>query len=1145
MVVTTTSPAGAFKGGNIGALSRGESLQQSHLAACLKTGFKKEVPLTTRQRLATKIPEWSMLDKPWKAMLLVALNELAPPSDEDSVSSGRNRSMRGRRRQRSTSSGPMEMLPTTGEVLIESTLPDAYRLATLLLRKTLEKDSWIDSNDSEIDTIREACMSEGVHSVWQTMAEACPILAQFAAFPTAKIEKSELISLDLNHAWINPSNSTQMAQALSSLSPLISNPANQLSMRRLISQLEGGRSVKDVKGLAALEGQSVVISVLIGLHMKRDVDVLLKELVKEDKKLSARLSLYSELVNGSIENWQDAISLVEEDELSKEIIRRAWTLAPEKAANESSQKLAEGIACTTDSNVKEKLQWWRLSALVSEGSKEEAIEVLTSLKIEADSDTRSLINLIKQLGEAGFEWFANQLEVLDEISISYVILDDELPISMRLSAVCKAQIEEHIFSSDMKNAAISILTESCELEVLSALVLEDDKSILENPFEVMLVYHLLSAKTVTVEFESLKNAHRIAQSVILDSEVPKPFTEAARALLLMMDGASVDDTTIVNRLDKPGLLAFKTCQQALRSGGDGLAKNKELDALKNSVDDADFNRLERKLFDAVMGTLHLNRVTALLQSTKITAVSETLDELLSAEVTPMVVMHTVKHLVMEYDLGLPNLVAWFQRNDPLSPWHTLSRAALHAKRKEELNAARDYHKAGNDSEFDYEHKIMLHRKALIHYAHAGEWTEAVSLFEQEAALNAALTKRFQLYLRVSDKANQGDTKEATRMLTSFVKSTKMVWDDEEEKDVEKTSYAEDDLDMLKNYPMMHPRKLPPEPFCGRVKAAVNILLKYRRRTKHNFEKRYNQAMQLAPVSMEEVYEIAQDAGKNEPFDGLMYLERAQGSGKFSVLDVKRLADAEKSLYSIYNRAIPLRKRAYLRNLSLSPLVIVDTNILIDELRHRMNEHLDLHSEYRLDVSGQGRFHLILQRRAEEGTIKLWIPKVVQNELKVFCSDLKRVRALFEGHLVKKERLNEEITTELIQNLCNSIIDDFSSWKPLDLQLEAEVEGEGIDENLKVFLSEHLEIYEELTAMKRSRGDPKRTEIGGNDVYPEINDIKIMHLASILTKRPIDDIGCLLIATKDGDFTLIARAIEEKLGFGIVKNSRTLQSWLGR
>ena len=368
-------PAGAFKGGNIGAVSRGESLQQSHLAACLKTGFKKEVPPTARQRLVTKIPEWAMLNKPWKAMLLVALNELAPPDDEDSTPSARNRAMRGRRRQRSSpnSSGPLDLLPTVDEVLLDSTLPDTYRLAALLLRKTLEQDSWVDSNDEDIEVLRESCMSNGVHSVWQTMAEACPILAQFAVFPIVEKEQSEEIALDLSHAWINPSNSTQMAQTLSSLSPLIKTPVNQLSMRRLISQLEGDRSVKDVKGLAELKGQAVVISVLIGLHLKRNVDDLLKGLAKEDKQLSARLSLYSELVNGSIMNWHDAVSLTDEDDLSKEIVRRAWSLAPEQAAKESSQKLAEGITCITDSNIKEKLQWWRLSALVSEGSKKEAI----------------------------------------------------------------------------------------------------------------------------------------------------------------------------------------------------------------------------------------------------------------------------------------------------------------------------------------------------------------------------------------------------------------------------------------------------------------------------------------------------------------------------------------------------------------------------------------------------------------------------------------------------------------------------------------------------------------------------------------------------------------------------------------------------
>ena len=49
-------------------------------------------------------------------------------------------------------------------------------------------------------------------------------------------------------------------------------------------------------------------------------------------------------------------------------------------------------------------------------------------------------------------------------------------------------------------------------------------------------------------------------------------------------------------------------------------------------------------------------------------------------------------------------------------------------------------KAGDNEQFDYEHKILLHRKALIHLAHAEQWSEAVSLLENQPALKSALTK---------------------------------------------------------------------------------------------------------------------------------------------------------------------------------------------------------------------------------------------------------------------------------------------------------------------------------------------------------------------------------------------------------------------
>ena len=100
---------------------------------------------------------------------------------------------------------------------------------------------------------------------------------------------------------------------------------------------------------------------------------------------------------------------------------------------------------------------------------------------------------------------------------------------------------------------------------------------------------------------------------------------------------------------------------------------------------------------------------------------------------------------------------------------------------------------------------------------------------------------------------------------------------------------------------------------------------------------------LHDPSTEEIYEIAMEASAAKPLDGLMLLERAQNSNKFSVLDIKRLADAERTLFATHRKNLPIRKRSYLRNLALSPLVIVDTNILVDELQDRVSEKLGINS----------------------------------------------------------------------------------------------------------------------------------------------------------------------------------------------------------
>ena len=80
---------------------------------------------------------------------------------------------------------------------------------------------------------------------------------------------------------------------------------------------------------------------------------------------------------------------------------------------------------------------------------------------------------------------------------------------------------------------------------------------------------------------------------------------------------------------------------------------------------------------------------------------------------------------------------------------------------------------------------------------------------------------------------------------------------------------------------------------------------------------------------------------------------------------------------------------------------------------------------------------------------------------------------------------------------------------------------------------------------RLRRDPKqnRTEINGKAIFPEPADREIMAICRNLASQSLEGLGSILVATRDGDFTLTARAFEERFGYGIIKNSKMLNSWL--
>ena len=1109
--------------------------------------MKDNLPPATRQRIVAKTPEWRMLEKPWKSLLLIALNEVQIPNDDDSSPSPsmmRNRrSPRGRRTSRGAT-GPMEWLPEANEVLIDDGSPVAYRLSILLIRKTLFSDNWEDSWDEIIDDLRATASSKGVHPVWSKMAEATPILAQFAAFPQSEIVEEADASFDLKVAWIDPFNSKSLANTLSELESNITNASVKMALQKAIAQLNGKRGLRDIKGLENLEGDSSVISALLNIHLGNESSDSLKELKKSDSKLAAALSDLIQLREGNATDWDSSRSLAGDDELSKARKKTAWEIMPEEASSLTSDELQDGLNIVSTPQQREIITWWKLAALVREGSSETALELLTSLSVESDADMAILMPLVKELGEEAFIWLASQIDNLAEDSLSDIITDEEIGVTLRAAAARRMHDIGAMIEID---ASIDLFTRVIDLTRLAEVLLVDEQRCADHPYATLLVAHLLPARTKGWDFENIRAARRNALSTVENAEVPNAFSPVSTGLILMLDGAARDeDDWVVETLDKNGIKAFNNCKQALKDGGDGLADTKVLDSLERSISEADLSDIEARLFNAVIDTLRLNRASWLLQTGNSEGVVDLLEGLLSGEVTAMPMMQAVRHLVLEYDIGISNLVSWYQENDPQSPWHTLARAAVHVGNNDELNAARDYRKAGDHDEFDYEHRILLHRKALIHLAHAEQWSEAVGLLEKEPALQSALTRRFQLYLKVSHSASdKGRADEATRMLKNFVKRTEMVNQEDQQGNtqrVERVRHSEEELDMLRNYPNSHPRPLPREPFSGRVKAALNTLQRERRRNRHTFENRYAQAMIHDPTG-EEIYEIALEASSEKPLEGLMLLERAQNSGKFSVLDIKRLAAAERGLFATHRHNLPVKQRSYLRNLALSPLVIVDTNILIDELQYRISERLGISSEASLDISGQGQFHRILKHRSDEGVIQLWLPKIVRNELETIASDVERIRDRFSETMVQAEKLDEILTTDALKDITSEIISDFSNWKPMDLHLEDESDDEEIRSDLTQFYLEHTDVYDEITAMKRIHGEPLRTVIDDKDIYPEIADKALMCLATAMANRPLDEIGSILIATRDSDFALVARAIEERFGFGVIANSRNLNSWL--
>ena len=112
-------------------------MQEGHMANCLEIAFKHNIPKQQRKARVAKSPDWQIMDKSWRSILTIALDEVEiPGDDEDNNTSRPNRMMR-RRGRGSAGKSSLDWLPSSEEITSDSSETAAYRLAVLLINSSI------------------------------------------------------------------------------------------------------------------------------------------------------------------------------------------------------------------------------------------------------------------------------------------------------------------------------------------------------------------------------------------------------------------------------------------------------------------------------------------------------------------------------------------------------------------------------------------------------------------------------------------------------------------------------------------------------------------------------------------------------------------------------------------------------------------------------------------------------------------------------------------------------------------------------------------------------------------------------------------------------------------------------------------------
>ena len=1125
-----------------------------------------------RSRAAKDSAAWKQLvsEPEWKGLVLSVLNVATESASATMVTPGRPLTRGGRRggmRSRRERKQTDEL--ESPESLVTSTKSDAYRLTGLLLHRHRQGENWNTEWNRSITELRNMCSNNGVHPIWPRLGrEFEEVLGELALLKAVE-SKTAALDLDwLRLARINPLNPSALAEFISppiptNLSARIASPLQELHdllMRRAdrtnprwlagkLNVVAGKEVLPERTGATGL-----IAAMLVAASGQNDEAIERFGELKEDAELCELAHDHVRLLrihSGDVDVWDSCRKMTGDDGLASACRIAAWSTEPPADIDLSVEDIENGLAELMSADCRQMemvgLRWRLVRAHCDTGNFSLAMVEMDELDIVEMTHVNICLGLL-EFDESGtlLGRLNDSMDSLSTDSLLTIIQHQDSPDNLTLTASERLRTVDESLWLNESDELLRLFVSCAAIEPLATLLSMIDCSEQNHSLLVLLIHQLLPANAPADVLKWLENARTDAQHAN-DIEAQHPLlSELSRSLILQLDGSHVESTAVFERLDKKGLKAYKQCRYALSKGGRGHIGLKEFSDLSDSIHEANLDSLEKDLFEVVLAELRLG--WAIHERESHDSERERQAEL---EIDDMIrndgrhkLLGQVQRMVLEHGLASHALVEWNELHSSNSFWSELAIANVYEQGGERELAARSFGKAAVAASavtlpenFDSDHlqlRSSLQKGALTNYAHASCWAEAVRILESIDKHVVNIKRVFDLYLRVSEAADKKKLERATEMVMDYAHNE--VRDDAG--DIDEKLLLEE-LHQLLSYPSE--LKLPEDPFRGRILVAINTIRSGHQRSQAGSETKFRRALQERDVPS--VGELARQAADERGVEnGLLVYERAMNSGRFSDTHTRQLTDMMKGLFSRHDSDIPIRRRMHLSRLKLKALVLMDTNLLIDALRDRLLQQAHTVGNPP-SVESRLAFHRTLIYRMQQGRIDLTVPAAARNELRSFIGNETRTRALL-GRKVSESRWEKMVEAGDIKHMAEQIITEYSNWHAPDEKQFNEKLQDRRGELLKFMSTSLSNVYLGIDEDKRIRGfDSKRTEIDGIEIYPECGDLDIMLLAAELVERADPVHGSVLVASRDSDFCIPGRALQERFGFGIVNNAQTLSRWV--